>query len=245
MKGKCKLARVTVLSVLMALIATATQATLVTISTNPNWDLTYDDAALGLYGTPIVSAANNNIIFLPTIDATSTGTQGTVLTSADVSFTLDRKNTTVFDQISLFERGKYQLVGNSSSVNHAGSLQVTNNPDDFVALSFDQILVNGTLLNNDGQLHIWTANASALLGPGQGFFLPVTNITVEVQNNLSATSTVAGELAFIEKDLLAGIIQLTVGPPPPPPPIPVPPAIWLFGSGLVGLIGMARRRRTD
>ena len=26
--------------------------------------------------------------------------------------------------------------------------------------------------------------------------------------------------------------------------IPVPPAVWLFGSGLLGLIGMARRRRS-
>lgn len=26
-------------------------------------------------------------------------------------------------------------------------------------------------------------------------------------------------------------------------PVPVPPAIWLFGSGLLGLVGMARRRK--
>ena len=30
---------------------------------------------------------------------------------------------------------------------------------------------------------------------------------------------------------------------PPPPPVPVPPAVWLFGSGLFGLFGLARRRR--
>lgn len=29
----------------------------------------------------------------------------------------------------------------------------------------------------------------------------------------------------------------------PPEPIPVPAAAWLFGSGLVGLVGVARRRR--
>jgi hypothetical protein len=28
------------------------------------------------------------------------------------------------------------------------------------------------------------------------------------------------------------------------PPVPVPPAVWLFGSGLLGLIGLARRKRT-
>ena len=30
---------------------------------------------------------------------------------------------------------------------------------------------------------------------------------------------------------------------PPPPPVPVPAAAWLFGSGLAGLAGVARRRR--
>jgi hypothetical protein len=29
-----------------------------------------------------------------------------------------------------------------------------------------------------------------------------------------------------------------------PDPIPVPPAIWLFGSGLLGLVGAARRKRS-
>ncbi len=28
-----------------------------------------------------------------------------------------------------------------------------------------------------------------------------------------------------------------------PPPIPVPAAVWLFGSGLIGLVGVARRRK--
>jgi len=30
----------------------------------------------------------------------------------------------------------------------------------------------------------------------------------------------------------------------PPPAVPIPPAIWLFGSGLIGLVGVARRRKS-
>ena len=30
----------------------------------------------------------------------------------------------------------------------------------------------------------------------------------------------------------------------PPAGVPVPPAVWLFGSGLLGMVGIARRRKT-
>jgi len=29
----------------------------------------------------------------------------------------------------------------------------------------------------------------------------------------------------------------------PPPAVPVPAAVWLFGSGLLGLVGVARRKK--
>lgn len=38
--------------------------------------------------------------------------------------------------------------------------------------------------------------------------------------------------------------SFVVGPFTPTPPVPLPPAAWLLGSGLLGLIGRARRRRT-
>ncbi len=33
------------------------------------------------------------------------------------------------------------------------------------------------------------------------------------------------------------------GPAPAPAPVPIPAAAWLFGSGLIGLVGVARRRK--
>ena len=33
------------------------------------------------------------------------------------------------------------------------------------------------------------------------------------------------------------------GPGPGPGPVPIPAAVWLFGSGLVGLTAVARRRK--
>lgn len=42
---------------------------------------------------------------------------------------------------------------------------------------------------------------------------------------------------------LVGSYILPLGTTPPVAVIPVPAAVWLFGSGLLGLIGIARRRR--
>ena len=63
---------------------------------------------------------------------------------------------------------------------------------------------------------------------------------------LSATNTIAGE-TFASLDLTPGSyvwswssdsITLNIGA------VPVPPAVWLFGSGLLGLVGMARHKKT-
>ena len=50
-------------------------------------------------------------------------------------------------------------------------------------------------------------------------------MTVKVDFSLSADSTVG----------ISGFVQQVV--------VPIPPAVWLFGSGLIGLIGMARRKK--
>jgi hypothetical protein len=44
----------------------------------------------------------------------------------------------------------------------------------------------------------------------------------------------------------SGEAKGSMGPPPEPPTIvPVPAAVWLFGSGLLGLVGIARRKRVS
>jgi hypothetical protein len=49
-------------------------------------------------------------------------------------------------------------------------------------------------------------------------------MTVKVDFSLSADSSVA----------ISGFVQQT--------PVPVPAAVWLFGSGLLGLVAIARRK---
>ena len=40
-----------------------------------------------------------------------------------------------------------------------------------------------------------------------------------------------------------GAISATGSEVPPPSAVPVPAAVWLFGSGLLGLVGVARRKK--
>ena len=44
----------------------------------------------------------------------------------------------------------------------------------------------------------------------------------------------------VSTDFLA--TQTTRQLDPPPPAVPVPAAVWLFGSGLLGMVGVARRK---
>ena len=57
---------------------------------------------------------------------------------------------------------------------------------------------------------------------------------------------VNGELALYQFGFSSNLLlnqDLLPTPPGSPPAIPVPPALWLFGSGLLGLVGMARRKK--
>ena len=73
---------------------------------------------------------------------------------------------------------------------------------------------------------------------------------------VTATTDVAGDFTASWSALVVGgpfdgqtgnwVINGNVaagGPGPGPGPIPIPAAVWLFGSGLLGLVGVARRRR--
>jgi hypothetical protein len=62
----------------------------------------------------------------------------------------------------------------------------------------------------------------------------------------AGTSTTKGTFAAVETVGLSadGLTFAGLGgtPPPPPPPVPLPAAVWLLGSGLLGLAGVARRK---
>jgi len=55
---------------------------------------------------------------------------------------------------------------------------------------------------------------------------------LSLQNTLTAEADEAGENAWIQKKATITITAL----------VPIPAAVWLFGSGLIGLVAWGRRR---
>ena len=97
---------------------------------------------------------------------------------------------------------------------------------------------------NGNMTFSWSANPSIPVqsswdvqnpGGAPGAITDIATVTVNSATILPTSSAFPGFQPFF-----AGTIHKDSGSPPA---VPVPAAAWLFGSGLLGLIGVARRRR--
>ncbi len=79
-------------------------------------------------------------------------------------------------------------------------------------------------------------------GVGQHSFSQVGGSLTSAGGTLTAgysTTTASGTVANSTFTYTAGAFSGGT----PPPTVPLPPAVWLLGSGLLGLVGTARRRK--
>ena len=192
----------------------------------------YNDSTLFGGGTVV----GNNIFFSPTnFRAESNNTDGLVQESATLNVDVTLKNSGsgfVMDMFNLVEKGDYQMTGGTTtSVTAGGSFSVTS----LTTGGLNELnTFNATGLDTIGAVTAWDASSSidlsSISGWGSG-----TAVQIQLQNDLSATSNLQGEGAFIQKKF--GDIGVIVNP------VPVPAAVWLFGSGLLGLVGIARRKK--
>ena len=98
--------------------------------------------------------------------------------------------------------------------------------------------ITGDLTIIDSSTHTWDAATSFdLTGSNRD---GINHIGLQLQNNVSAYTTADGDIAWIEKKITGGSIDFSVATTV----IPVPAAAWLFGSGLLGLVSVARRKKT-
>ena len=197
---------------------------------------TYDDSTL--FGD--ANVVGNNIFFLPTsFSAESLNGAGAV--SANSTLVVTVEATTVgysMNRFLLIEQGDYFLNGTGASVSGGGQLRVTSNttnclvpPVPFATPCTDNDTFTIDPMTVQGAFTDWDVLAAVDLADTADW-LSDTSVKMMLENRLTATTFNVGEEAFIEKKF--GAVGITV--------IPVPAAVWLFGSGLMGLLGWSRRR---
>ena len=216
------------------LLFSATSQAAVITQFGTDVSFTYDDATL--FGTGTV--VGNSISFLPT-DFKAESLDGAGLDTLSETLNLIIESTTegyFMDSFVLAEQGDYKLDGAPTADVDASSNflveSATSNCGIF-ACSESKIFTSGPLGDTGGALAAWSLGGSIDLSDTAGWGSD-TKVNLQLQNNLEASTSNFGEQAFIQKK--QGGIGITVNP------IPVPAAVWLFGSGLIGLIGIARRK---
>ena len=207
--------------------------------TGANFSISYTSpSAFGLYGVPQI--IGNNIFFSPNPDDFQADSLDGVSDAVSSTATFDIIANGGFNLSSLIlvERGNYLLNGAGAEVTHNGNLTVLDPSDIFASPIIEDIAELAPLTINDNGQHSWEARATADIGAS--LFAGATQVHVQIQNNLSGTTTAAGERAFIEKNFSAAPVMLGVNEFPAEP-VPLPGAVWLMGSGLLGLLGFSRR----
>lgn len=206
---------------------------------------TYDDSLTGLFGMPTVSG--NTLFFTPVaFNAISTNGAGTVVTNSNMNILVTPKSGSAVSSVAMQERGDYSLKGDGSSVDVSGQLRAFDVANSFTVQTTADIMPTAPLTTVDNKYHNWTATANLDLSGADWQKASAVNFTIE--NILEASTSARGSKAFVDKKF-AGM-QITVGAGQtgggddgsgPPAAVPVPAAMWLFGSGLLGLVGISRR----
>jgi hypothetical protein len=102
--------------------------------------------------------------------------------------------------------------------------------------------------SNPATSGVWDVNTTSGTAYWDGASLPNGNTqgTTEslyyVTGGGAIASKVTTALEGTASLSAAGLVLTGNGTPPPPPTVPLPPAVWLLGSGLLGLAGVARRK---
>jgi len=114
----------------------------------------------------------------------------------------------------------------------------------------DQASFSPTIL---GQATDYTVTNNSLLTPGSLTLTNSDHFLIALKDPILTGSWVAptSEQCFsnsttclLSWDLGGSTYAIDLEQVLPPAGVPVPPAVWLFGSGLLGMVGIARRRKT-
>jgi hypothetical protein len=212
---------------LIIAFSASSHATLIT-STGTSVQFTYDDALLGLFGTPIVS--DNSLVFAPSnFNALQDGYIGGALTQSNFLVKIDALYGNHLGVLALNETGTYIREGVNAGVSGTGSLNAINlnNPSStYVGKILPTTPFSETAF--DSPSSIWTAKANFDLLPG------TSSLLVNIDSILRAkifSGADGSETAYIGQDFAS--LSVTA--------VPLPMAIWLFGGGLLMMLSKCKR----
>jgi len=192
-------------------------------------------SSIGLFGT--VQVVGDSIIAFPTnFRAESANGAGVVTADDNGTIQVIAKQGYKIDAVNVVENGDYLLNGAGASVSVNGWARVLDWSDLLAPGIQQNLAITGDLTINDNATHNWSGATN--FGLAGSSLDGISHIGLQLQNNLSATTTAMNELAWIEKKIIGGSIDMSIITAP----VPVPAAVWLFGSGLIGLVGLARRK---
>ena len=199
-------------------------------------DFYYDTIDIDpLFGS--IQVSGDTIFALPTTFSATALNNATTTTSAMGSIQIVAKDGYSFSGITVAEGGFYNVSNGASSVDVDASLRLFDWNDPLPAIGteeFTNLTSSSDFSLKNGISHNWSALGSfdMTTSTWQG----VDHVGLSLTNLLTATS-VDGGTAYIDKNSIGGVgfTFETI--------VPVPAAAWLFGSGLLGLVGFARRKK--
>jgi hypothetical protein len=113
--------------------------------------------------------------------------------------------------------------------------------DDFIEIDFDNSAPFSVFASGFENTYIFKFDSSAI----------VDIVGAEIDTSLTTLGLVSSDISFIGNELFINDESLSFNPTTfarinlvvegGPTTVPVPTAIWLFGSGLIGLVGMKRK----
>jgi len=220
---------------LSILLASFTAYSATVTQCGPNICYEYDDAQIAAsgsyFGTPTL--IGDDMRFLPTsFKAQSTdgvgANTGTNTDSYGSTFVFDRIYTLSGEEIAnitFTERGDYSITADGSVQADMLMLVANNNDAAECDCVFDSISDSGA-----NPLTLWELTGS--FDAAAKFESLANDVSISLQNTLTANTDAAGEDAWIQKKFMT--VSVTV--------VPVPAAVWLMGSALGLLVVRSRRK---
>lgn len=231
-------------SVVAASLSFPAQAALFDCSSEPGYCIGVGDtvifryagtsSSMGLFGT--LEVVGDSIVAFPTgfRAESNTGLQDSINDNGSVQ--VIAKAGYEFDSVTIVERGAYNMTAPDSVVTASSFMDVYDwNNQITGAYDGTALALQAPLNNRTGTDAAWrlrgTIDMTGSMWDG------VDTLRLDLVNTLTATGN--SGTAWIEKLSSGAGLDVSILTTP----VPVPAAVWLFGSGLLGLLGIAKRRQ--